>query len=67
MDLNWWIFFKKSFEHVWFKNAFDLRYYGFWKCGFNKTCSYLCDGGHECRIHMNIEVICTQNLFTSNM
>jgi hypothetical protein len=37
-DLNWWKLFKNPFEHIWFKNAFDLENYGFWKCGFNKSC-----------------------------
>jgi hypothetical protein len=25
------------FEHTWFKSVFDLEYYGFLKCGFNKS------------------------------
>jgi hypothetical protein len=32
--------------------AFDLENYGFWKYNFNKSCSYLCDRGHECIIYM---------------
>ncbi len=39
-------------EHIWFKHAFDLENYGFWKCDLNKSCSYLCDRGHECIIYM---------------
>jgi len=39
-----------QFEHIWFKGVFHFENYGFWKCGLNKTCSYLCDRGHECII-----------------
>jgi hypothetical protein len=45
-------FFYNRLEHIWFKCAFDLENYGFWKCGLNKSCSYLCDKGHECIIYM---------------
>jgi hypothetical protein len=38
------------FEHIWFKSAFDLENYRFWKCDFNKSYSY--DRGHECIIYM---------------
>jgi hypothetical protein len=41
-----------QFEHISFKHAFDLENYGFWKCDFNKSFSYLCDRGHECIIYM---------------
>jgi hypothetical protein len=34
------------------KIVFDLENYGFSKCGFNKSCSYICDRGHECIIYM---------------
>jgi len=34
------------------QSVFDFENYGFWKCGFNKTCSYLWDIGHECIIYM---------------
>ncbi len=44
--------FNNPFEHLWFKVAFDPENYGFWKCDFNKSCSYICDRGHECIIHM---------------
>jgi hypothetical protein len=40
------------FEYIWLKRTFDLEIYGFWKCDFNKNCSYLCDRGHECIIYM---------------
>jgi len=46
------IFLLNHFQHIWFKGAFDSKYYGFWKCGLNKSCSYLCDKGHECIIYM---------------
>jgi hypothetical protein len=39
-------------EHIWLKNVFDPENYGFWKCDFNKSCSYLCDKGHKCIIYM---------------
>jgi hypothetical protein len=35
------IFFYNPFEHISLKNAFDCENYGFWKCGFNKSCSYI--------------------------
>ncbi len=41
-----------QFEHIWFRSAFDFENYGFWKCDFNKSCSYLCDRRHECIIYM---------------
>jgi hypothetical protein len=31
-----------------FKPTFDPKNYGFWKCGFNKCYSYLCNRRHEC-------------------
>ncbi len=45
-------YFYNPFKHIWFKSVFDLENYGFWKCGFNKSCSYICDRGHECIIYM---------------
>jgi hypothetical protein len=30
-------FFYNSFEHIWFKSAFDPKNDGFWKCGLNKV------------------------------
>jgi len=36
-----------TLEHIWFKSLFDLENYGFWKCDFNKNCSYICNKGHE--------------------
>ncbi len=44
-------YFHHSFEHIWLKNVFDLENYGFWKCGFTKSYSYICDRGHECIIY----------------
>ncbi len=29
------ILFYNPFKHILFKNAFDPKNYGFWKCGFN--------------------------------
>ncbi len=26
---------------------YDFKNYGFWKCGSNTTCSYICDRKHE--------------------
>jgi hypothetical protein len=46
------IFLNNPFEHIWFKSAFDPKNYGFKKCGSNKSCSYICDRGHECIIYM---------------
>jgi hypothetical protein len=46
------IVFCNQFEHISFKCVFDLENYGFWNYGFNKSCSYLCDRGHECIIYM---------------
>jgi len=40
--------------------------YGFWKCGLNKSSSYLCDRRHECIIY-DIKSICSQNIFIFNM
>ncbi len=34
-------FFYNPFEHICLKNVFDLKNYGFWKCDFNKSCSYI--------------------------
>jgi hypothetical protein len=33
IDKKW---FNNPFEHIWLKNVFDLKNYGFWKCDFNK-------------------------------
>jgi len=44
--------FYNRFEHIWFKSVFDIENYEFWKCGFNKICSCLCDRRHECIIYM---------------
>ncbi len=44
--------FNNQFEHIWFKSAFDFENYGFWKCDFNKSRSYICDNGHDCIIYM---------------
>ncbi len=57
MFYNW-------FEHVWFKHAFDLENNGFWKCGLNKSCSYLCDKVHDI---YDVKSIWSQNIFISNM
>jgi hypothetical protein len=56
-------------EHIWFKRAFDLEKYGFWKCGLNKICSYLCDRGLECIIYMieNQFVVKTYLYLTCNV
>jgi hypothetical protein len=35
------ICFYNPFEHVWFKSVFDLKNYGFWSRGFNKSYSYI--------------------------
>ncbi len=40
-------FFNNPFEHIWFKSAFDLENYEFWKYDFNKSYSYICDRRHE--------------------
>jgi len=45
-------FFYNPFEHICFKIVFDLKNYGFWKCGFNKSSSYICDRRHQCIIYM---------------
>jgi len=39
--------FYNQFEHIWFKHIFYPENYGFWKFGINKSCSFLCDKGHE--------------------
>jgi hypothetical protein len=44
--------FSNWLEHIWFKGVFDLENYEFSKCVFNKSCSCLCDRGHECIIYM---------------
>jgi hypothetical protein len=44
--------FYNQFEHIWFKHVFDPENFGFWKCGINKSCSYLCDKGHEYIIYI---------------
>jgi hypothetical protein len=54
-------YFYNQFEHIWFKNVFDPKNYGFWKCGNNKNYSYLCDKGHEHIIYM------VRNWFVVNM
>jgi hypothetical protein len=45
-------YFYNQFEHIWLKNAFDPKNYGFKKCAFNKNYSCLCDKGHKCIIYM---------------
>ncbi len=60
---------EKGFEFmkiVYITNLSDPKNYEFWKCGFSKSCSYLCDKRHECII-CNIKSICNQNAFISNM
>jgi hypothetical protein len=47
---SFWKLFYNPIEHIWLKNAFELKGYAFWKCGFKKSCSYLHDKGHECKI-----------------
>ncbi len=42
--------FYNPFEYIWLKSVFDLENYGFWKCGFKKNHSYLCDKRYECMI-----------------
>jgi len=44
--------FYDPFEHIWFKSVFDPENYGFWKCGFNKSCSDIYDRWYECIIDM---------------
>jgi hypothetical protein len=56
--------FYNPFEHIWLKSAFGLENYGVWKCGFNKSCSYICDKGHECIIYISI---CSKNVFIYKM
>jgi hypothetical protein len=46
------LFVYNPFEHIWFKRVFDLKNYGFWKCGSNKSNLYICDKGHQCIIYM---------------
>ncbi len=47
--INFFIY--NPFEHIRFKSVWPWNY-GFWKCSFNKSCSYICDRRHECIIYM---------------
>ncbi len=40
------------FEHIWLKSVLNPENYGFWKCVSSKSCSCLCDRGHECIIYI---------------
>jgi MoaA/NifB/PqqE/SkfB family radical SAM enzyme len=46
------IFFYNPFEHIWFKSVLTLKIMDFENVPFNKSCSYLCDEGHESIIYM---------------
>jgi len=46
------LFLYSIWAHIWFKHAFNLEDYGFWKCGLNKSYSYLYNRRHDCIIYM---------------
>jgi hypothetical protein len=59
--------FYNPFEHIWLKIVFDPEHYGFWKCGFNKNCSHICDKKAWMHNIYDIKPIFNQNIFISKI
>jgi hypothetical protein len=60
-------YFYNPFEHIWFKSVFDLENYGFWKCGFNNSCSYTSDKRAWMHNKNDIKSSFSQNVFRFKM
>jgi hypothetical protein len=60
-------YFYNPYEQIWFKSVFDLENYGFLKCGFNKSYSYISDKRAWIHNKHDIKSSFSQNVFKFKM